>query len=339
MFLKDYRNTRYFLRFFLGIIILSSTNNLFASTIMGIVSDKQRNPLPNVDVELQNELYQQIARTKTDSSGRYQFNGLSDGMFTVKVMPFLYDLLEQSQIVEIKTITVNPSGIGNAFHNLDFYLLPRKGGLTETEIGVVFSQEIPPEAKKMYEKGIEQIAKNNTREGIMQLNEAIKLFPNYFFALYRIGKELFILGNYKEAMPFFFKAAEVNPKSAASFYYLGYSLQYLGKDYNKSAIAALSQALFLAPSSTQVLYALGKIEREEGKFQEAEKHLLQAKKLSKTLIPQIHKELAQLYANNLKKFSEAADELELYLKASKLTEAEEKQTRKIINDLRVKAKS
>ncbi len=53
--------------------------------------------------------------------------------------------------------------------------------------------------------------------------------------------------------------------------------------------------IVLAPSSTQVFFVLGKIERSGGKFNDAEKHLLQAKKLSKVAVPEIHKELAQLY--------------------------------------------
>ncbi|NJM53087.1 MAG: hypothetical protein HC846_06650 [Blastocatellia bacterium] len=191
----------------------------------------------------------------------------------------------------------------------------------------------------MYEKGVEFLVKKNKKEGIMQLNEAIKIFPNYFLALHRIGRELYLLKNYKDAVPFFFKAAEINPKSANSFYYLGYSLNHLGKEFNKSAMASLNQALILAPASIQVLYALGKVEREEGNFQEAEKRLLQAKKLSKNPIPEIHKELAQLYANDLKKYKEAADELELYLKASRLSDDEEKKTKKIITDLRAKFSS
>lgn len=308
------------------------------STISGTIYDKQRNALPEIEIELQNDLYQTINRAKTDGSGRYSFAGLRNGRYYIRVFAFRYDLEDQTQEQEINTQNIR-GGEGVGFFLLDFYLLPRKGGLAETELGVIFSQEVPPEAKKMYEKGVELINSKKAKEGIMQLNEAIKIFPNYFYALHRIGKELYIMKNYKDALPFFFKAAEVNPKSANSFYYLGYSLNHLGKEYNKSAMASLNQALLLAPASMQVLYVLGKVEREEGKFQEAEKHLLQAKKLSKNPIPEIHKELAQLYANDLKKYSEAADELELYIKASKLNGDEEKKTKKIISDLRAKAGS
>ena len=324
--------------FVLFVILFVSQNGFGASTIQGIVYDKQRNALPEMEVELLNDYYQTLNRARTDGSGRYQFNGLSDGRYTVRVFAFRYDLEDQDQAVEIITQTVRGTE-GTGFFLADFYLSPKKGGLADAEIGVVFAQDIPPDAKKMYEKALKDLSEKRTNEAILELNEAVKIFPTYYLALHQIGKELFIMKNYKDAVPYLLKAAEVNNKSATSLYYLGYSLHNLGKEYNKAAIRCLNNALTLANSSTQVLFVLGKIERDDGKFNDAEKHLLQAKKLSKIAVPEIHKELAQLYADNLKKYKEAADELELYLKASKLDDASTKQTKKVISGLREKAKS
>ncbi len=319
----------------LFLLLVLSQSTLAASTIQGIVYDKQRNPLPDIDVELLDDLYRQVARTQTDGSGRYQFSGLRDGRYSVRVFAFRYDLEDQTIPVEIITQNIR-GGEGTGFFPQDFYLLPKKGGLAETEIGVVFAQEIPPNAKKLYETALRDLSSKRTTEGILGLNEAIKIFPNYYLALHRAGRELFILKKYAEAIPFLLRAADVNSKSATSYYYLGFCLHNMGKDYNKAAITSLNQAHVLAPASMQILYVLGKVERSESKFTDAEKHLLQAKKLSKASIPEIHKELAQLYANDLKKYTEAANELELYLKASKLSDADEKKTRKIIGDLREK---
>jgi tetratricopeptide (TPR) repeat protein len=324
---------------FLFMIAVFSAQSVFGvSTISGIVYDKQRNTLSDIDVELLNDYYQQIKRTRTDGSGRYQFDGLRDGRYTVKVMAFRYDLEDQSQPVDINTINIQGTE-GTSFQMVDFYMLPRRGGLAETELGVVFAQDVPQEAKKSYEKAISEISNKRISEGIIGLNKAIELFPSYYLALQRLGKELFIMKRYQEAVPFFFKAAEINQKSATSFYYLGYCLHNLGKEYNKAALAALNQSFTLASGSTQVLFVLGKVERTNGDFENAEKHLLQAKKSSKVSIPEIHKELAQLYANDMKKYNEAADELEIYLKNNKPNDAELKQMKKVISDLRTKAKS
>jgi len=323
---------------FLFLVLFFSSSAYAASTIQGTVFDKQRNTLSDIEVELLNDFYQSVGRFRTDGSGRYQFGGLSNGRYSVRVYAFRYDLEDQTMPVEINTQNVR-GGEGSGYFQQDFYLLPRKGGLADTEIGVIFAQEVPPAAKQTYERALKDLAAKRNTEGIMGLNEAVKLFPKYYLALHRIGKELFVLKKYQEAVPFFINAADVNRKSATSLYYLGYSLHHLGAEYNKAALTALNQAYIMAPSSMQVLYILGKIERSSGKFQEAEKHLVQAKKLARVGIPEIHIELAQLYGNDLKKFKEAADELELYLKTSKMSGSESAAIKKKISDMREKAKT
>jgi tetratricopeptide (TPR) repeat protein len=307
------------------------------SEISGIIYDKQRNPLPNLDVELLNDYYQTINRLRTDGSGRYQFGGLRNGRYSIKVYAFQYDLEDQTQEQEINTQNIR-GGEGVGFFLLDFYLLPKKGGLAETENSVIFAQDIPAEAKKLYNQATIEFSKNKTDEGIITLNNAIKILPDYFLALQRIGKELYIKKRYEESAHFLFKAVQVNPRSANSFYYLGSSLHRLGKDYDNAALTSLKQAAVLAPLSVQVLWILGVVERSVGNFKDAEIHLLKAKKVSQKSVPEIHKELAQLYSDNLKKYGEAADELEFYIKASKLSEEEIKTIQKVIAGLREKVK-
>jgi tetratricopeptide (TPR) repeat protein len=319
------------------IFSLACVQSVYASsTIAGGVYDKTRTPLPYIDVELLNDYYQTRGRTQTDGSGRYQFVGLSDGRYTVRVSAFRYDLQDQEMPIEINTQNIR-GGQGSGYFQQDFYLMPKKGGLAESELGVVFAQDVPEVAKKAYETADREFKAKRVPQGISALNDALQTFPTYYLALHRMGKELFAAKRYEEAVPILIRAAEVNPKSATTFYYLGYSLHRLGKDYGKAAFTALSNAHVLAPSSIQVLYALGVVEREMGKFEEAEKHLIQAKKLSKTPIPEIHKELAQLYADDLKRYKEAADELEAYLEASKVEGNAAISTKKVIAGLREKA--
>ena len=307
-----------------------------ASTIAGTVYDKARTPLPYIEVELLNDYYQMTARMQTDGSGRYQFGGISDGRYTVRVLAFRYDLQDQEIPVEVVTQNIR-GGQGSGYFQQDFYLSPRRGGLAESEIGVVFAQEVPEAARKSYELADKEFKSKNPAKGISALNDSLKVFPNYYLALHRMGKELFAAKRYVEAVPILIRAMEVNPKSATTLYYLGYSLHKLGKEYDKSAYAALSQAHTIAPASIQVLYALGVTERSMGKYEDAEKHLAHAKKLTKSPIPEIHKELAQLYADDLKKYKEAADELEAYMNAVKMEGPAAADTKKVIAGLRAKA--
>ena len=307
-----------------------------ANTIAGHVYDTQRNFISTVDVELLDELYRLVTRTQTDGVGYYQFNGLVSGNYTVRVLPFRYDLQDQSQYVEISSISLRPGQQGNSYNTVDFYLSPKRGGIKDAELSVVFAQEIPKEAETAYKKSLDDLSDRRTDEGIAKLREAVRLFPQYYLALHRLGQELFVKKQYGEAAHYFLKAAEVNPRSATSFYYIGYSLYSLGRDYNKAALTSLNQAYTLAPASVQILWLLGRVEREAGKFTDAETHLLKAEKLSASKIAEIHKELAQLYANDLKKYNEAADELELYLKTS--NQKESKETTSLIAKLREKGK-
>lgn len=323
---------------FVFTLFVFSQNVAAQSTIGGSVYDKQRNALSDIEVELLNDYYQSISRTRTDSSGRYQFAGLSNGRYSVRVYAFRYDLIDETLPIEINTQNIR-GGEGVGYFPLDFYLLPKKGGLAATEIGVVFAQDIPAEARKLYDKAIKDLSGKRNEQGVIGLSDAIQIFPKYYDALYRIGRELFIMKKYQEAVPFLLKAVEVNDKSASALYYLGYSLHNLDNKYNKAAIRALNKSVELAPASLQVLVVLGKVERSEGNFADAEKHLLQAKQIAKTPVPEIHKELSQLYSNDMKKYNEAADELQLYLKASKLDKASEDKIKKVITGLREKGKT
>lgn len=329
-----------FLGFVFFLLLLFSAQSVSAAnTISGTIYDKRGNALNAVDVELLDEYYRLLQRMRTDASGRYQFSGLNNGNYTVRVLPFQYDLEEQSQYVEVFAISARPGEPGSTFINQDFYLQPKKGGLLDAELSVIFAQEVPKEAKAAFEKATDDFSKKRDAEAFNELKKAIEIFPQYYQALYRFGNELYLRKQYKEAFQVFIKAVEVNPKSAESFYYLGSSLYNLGKPYNKASLTALNQALVLAPASPKVLWMLGRAERVAGKFTDAEKHLLRAKKMSGTKVPEIQKELSELYANDLKKFNEAANELEIYLKASKLTSAEEREVKDLIVKLREKAKN
>lgn len=332
---------------FLFIFLVLSQSTFAANTISGFVFDKQRNPLPDIDLELLDEYYRLLpnGRTKTDGVGRYQFTGLNDGNYTVRVFAFRYDFEDQSQYVEIKSISAVPiisgggPGTGSSYVPLDFYLMPKKGSLRDMELSVVFAQDIPKPAEAAYKAAMEDFSKKRDEEAFNNLKKSIEIFPKYYSALYRFGLELFKRKQYLESAHAFMEAVKINPKSAASYYYLGFALFNLGDKYHKSANTSLNEALVLAPASQQVLWMLGKVERSLGKFPEAEKHLLQAKKLAANKVPDIHWELALLYGNDLKKYKEAADELELYMKAGKLNDKDEATTKRLIADFREKAKA
>lgn len=306
----------------------------FSSTISGIVYNQSGRPLAEIDVELLNENYVVRQRTKSDGVGRYTFNGVVDGRYYVRALPFRYDLEDAEVLVEVTTYSVRGEGVG--FFSQDIFLKPKRGGLGDTVTGVVFAEDVPKEALEFYKEAQVDLAKNRKDEAFEKLKKAISLYPKYYAALFLFGKELLAREMYLQSAQAFLQAVNVNPKSSNCFYYAGLALSRLGKDYYKASIASLNSAAQLAPNSFQVFYLLGKLERLSKNFAAAEKHLLRAKKNANTPIPEIHIELAQLYANDLKQFKQAADELELYLKASNPSKEEQEKLKKQIADLRKK---
>ena len=323
----------FFIALLVSVLSVETLAGPVLSTIGGFIYDEQRNPVTEVDVELLNENYLTRGRIRTNGIGRYQFDNVADGRYYVRVLAFRYNLEDQTQEVVVDTFSITGNGVSNV--EKDFYLRRKQGGLGETASGVVFAQEVPKNAENLFNEGVSALGEEKASEGIQKLIAAVKEFPGYFAASQRLGMELLKTGQFVDAAKMFMRAAEINPKSSVSFYYMGFALSKIGKEYNPAALVALEKARGLASSSFEVALLMGKIQRQEGNFVEAEKSLLAAKKLATSKVPEVHIELAQLYGNDLKQFGKAADELELYMKASDKKDEKIKQQ---INELREKAK-
>lgn len=276
--------------------------------IEGQVYDQNRVPVSDAFVELLNEVDSLVARTKTNTSGRFSFLGVSSGHFTIKVLPLGKDLLEQTQDIEINN---QLSRSDTVF--VDFYLRFDKRAADVSQ-GIapeaIFVQDVPQSARKLYEQGVGKLEKKQD-EGLSDIEEAVKLFPNYFAALSRLGREYVSRKDYKKAYPHLLKAIDLNPRSINSYYSLSYAFYQLGEI--PAALEAARACTILNGNSvnTQLLY--GTLLRINGNYQDSEKNLLKAKSLAKKPNAEIHWQLSLLY-NKLKRNKEAADELETYLK-------------------------
>lgn len=281
------------------------------STITGYVSNPQRNPVSQIPVELINEVNRVIGRTKTDGSGRFFFNGVGSGRFSIRVLPFGTDLEEQTQEIEISGVSARGLPIPENVQ-IDFSLHLRKNSASVAG-RVLFAQEIPEEAKKLYENAVSDLEDKRAAPGIEGLQKAVKIFPTYYLALERLGLEYINQRKYEDAQKVFSQAVTVNPRSFSCWYGLSYANYSMQRP--EAAIEAAKQALALDRKSVTTLFLLGVSQRQIKRYEEAEQTLMQAKKLDKGKTPDIYWNLALLYAHNLKRFNDAANELELYLKA------------------------
>ena len=282
------------------------------NSITGFVFGEARTPLSEMHVELQNDLYVTIARVKTTGSGLYSFVGLPDGIYNIKVLPYGSDYESQTLSVSLVAISAR-QGRGAVSEQLDFYLRLRRntnaGPLAAP--GVVFAQSVPDDAKKLYEAGIEDISNKKENEGFDKLKKALELFPDYFLALDRLGTEYVVRGYYTPAFVLLTKAVEVNPRSFSSTFGLGLALFRLQQ--SDKAVKNFQLATELYNKSPNAYLWLGIASLQNKNLSQAEAALIQANKLSKGESAETHWQMARLYKEQ-KRFSESADELELFLK-------------------------
>ena len=311
------------------------------NSVSGHVFGADRRPLPDVHVELLDDLSRTISRGRTNASGRYSFRGLSSGRFRVRVLPLGtdYEAVEQDfEIVNFaRTTGIGDTRVlGNTSEILDFYLTPRKVSTGLGAPATVFVQEVPEEARKLYKNAIDDLERQRLQEAYSSLKAALEIYPKYFAALETLGTEYVKAGHFEAAQVLLAIAVDVNPRSYKSWYAL--SRAYASQTIFPEAIEAAKKALEINPTATESLFLAGTLLRRTKEYAEAEKHLTKANELTDGEMPDVHWELALLYGHGLKRYKEAARELKLYLKKRPdATNAEE--VKKLIVDFESKAKS
>ena len=299
----------YFSLFTLLVAPLEVSSQAYNNRIEGQVYAPNRSPVENAYVELLNDVESVIARTRTTPSGRFSFGGIPPGRFIVKVLPIGGNFLVQTQEVQLTTVSRN----GGDTAYIDVYLrIDKRGGDNAAPMTreVLFVQEVPSEAKKLYDEGVAILGKTQEK-GEAKLEEAIKLFPTYFDALSLLGRDYIGRKEYEKGYPYLLRAIDINARSYASYYSLGFAFYNL-KQY-PAALEAAKAAIVLMPESSDGQLLYGTVLRITGDFTDAEKALVKANTLTKKMNSDVHWQLALLY-NKLNRNQETINELETFLK-------------------------
>lgn len=324
--------------------------SVLANTISGTVYNEQRQPVADIYVELQDEFYRSVGRVKTNGGGRYTFTGMSEGRYTIKVIGSQFGYETATVEVEVVNFSNRTSSTGARLSSSDYvqqdiYLQAHKNSSDIEQInGVIFAQEVPKNAQVAYEKAVSLldqknqtdslIKQKNQTEGVKFLEESVTDFPTYYMALNRLGYEYLKQENFAKANDYLAKAADVNP-SEPTVYLLSYSL-FLGKDYDL-AIEVAKRSVGLYNSSSRIHTVLGSSYRITKKYNKAEEALKKAESLDKNY-PEAYWQLALLYGNNMKKYTEAANQLETFLKLQPNSK-DTVQIKKLIQQFREKEKN
>lgn len=308
------------------------------NSISGFVFDPARRPVRDIYVELKPRSGGvDVGRVRTDGSGRYRFGNLPDGNYTIEILPYGTDYVQQSRDVEL----FNPrADYGAQFAQEDFYLRLKSGSSGTAVSGApdtVFVQEVPTTARETYDKAIVELDAKRIEPGLAALRRAIEQFPNYYAALERLGSE-YVQRNqrqyYEAACIILTKALEVNPRGYLSHYALGIALYNLKQD--DKAMQSLQKAAEIAPNSVNPHLWLGIVAMRAGQLAQAEKSLKRAYALGGAKVPDVHMYLARIYSDS-KRYREAASEIELLMKEDP-TARDNESLKRLLVQLREKAK-
>lgn len=302
------------------------------NSITGFVFDESRRPVAQIYVELQDGFYSTVARLRTGGSGMYSFRNLAPGQYAVRILTVGSGYEEQVKTVSLVPIST-VEGRGAISEQVDFYLKAKKnpGSTPSGPPAVVFAQEIPSEAKSLYEAGVENL-NNKSEEGLVKLRRAIEIFPDYYLALDRLGLEYVGRGHYEAAYALLTKALSVNPRSSSSALGLGVTEFRLGN--NARAVDWFNDAVRLDQTSPNAHIWLGIALHKKQDLSGALKSLLEANKLSGGTNAEVHWQLARVYKDQ-KKYAKAADELEIFLQLRPDAQNAE-EIKKIVRTLREK---
>lgn len=206
---------------------------------------------------------------------------------------------------------------------------------TKSLAGTLFAQNVPKEAEAEYKKAMGLIKRDQTDDAVEALNRALGIFPDYFLALQTLGAVHVQEAHYETAVKILARSIEINPNADISFLSLG--IAQLNLNRIGDCIESLRQSARLNPSSASAHLVLGYALIKNGQSAEAEASLQTAYKIGGAGAAESQLYLATAYEKQ-RKFQEAADALQLYLKhAPRGTDRQEIQT--VIKRLKTRAAS
>jgi tetratricopeptide (TPR) repeat protein len=262
-----------------------------------------------------------VFETFSDLSGRYSFSGLVRGTYQLTAEG-------DGQTFETTSVSFQLSQFGSSgqLFTQDIQLRAIRGKSGVARVGVVnaFTQDVPKSARDKFERAQKLASEGKGEMVLAQLQDAVKVFPQYFEAHLMIGNHLIQAGRLDEAIPPLDRAREINPNDERV--YQSFGLLMMKQRKYPIAVAIFEEAARLNPTNplnplmraSALIYQASYVDpanvtQRNGLLNQAELALTQASGLSDKKLKLDPLTSAMFY--ELKgKPSRAADELEDYLR-------------------------
>lgn len=297
-----------------------------------------------INVRLESNSFSSLS-VVVDRNGSFAFTNLTPGNYTliVDAGDSFQTARESVYIDESLSISDMIPGSGGAQTmmlptmprtiRVPIYLQLKKNAPVNNTVLNAKLANVPKEALKHYEKGVEFVQGSKTEEAVAELKLAVAAYPQFSVALAELGKQYLKLGRLDEAIAALRSSVAIDAKYFPAKFDYGVAL--LNKKDFAAAEKEFREAAALDANAVTPHYYLGLTLIEKQNQDGAQKELELAEKLAGDKgFPQMHKLLSGIYWEK-KLYKQAADELEKYLQV--LPNAKDAETvRQVIKDLRAR---
>ncbi len=271
-----------------------------------------RSPVNPIRVELQSTA-QPTKFVYADRDGTFSFTSLGPGSYTVVVdAGDEFEIERESFLVEKESQGRVRLAAMPRIVNVPIYLKAKRSAksLGRAEIINAKLSTAPKAAADLYESAQTAIARADRAAAIADLRKALNIFPAFALAWNDLGVLFETAGDQDQAIDAFRTAVKHDPEFAAAILNLGSALTQAGR--YPEAEKYLAIALTMNPNSFRGHFHMGVTQSKLGRLDIAEQAFLQAIKLGGDQVSRAHYLLAGVYWA-VKRYSEAAEELEKYL--------------------------
>lgn len=303
-------------------LVLAVAARAQGNNIRGKLRDSSGKVMAQVVVEIQTGNGQPFSQTVTSNEGDFYFYGLGETTYVLTVS------LPDYQPVSVTVNFVNRVGADRPgeTQTIDVTMTP-KNAARSLPARPAFAQDVPKAARDAFERGMKFSREGKSADALAAMQEAVKLFPQYFDAHFALGNELMKAGKLSEAISELEQARQINAKDDRVYQSFGMVLSQQ-KNYLMAA-AVFAEAARLSPRdanirlmrATALIDHASTLDPKSAKsasdrtnlLNEAERDLTQAAELSGKKLSAVHLQAARLYEKRGEN-ARAASELEAYLK-------------------------
>jgi len=252
-----------------------------------------------------------------DTNGSFTFGSLAPANYTIVINAGAnYEIARESVVIESDLNPSRSAGTINGTarrYSVMITLQPKFDPNARAKTSVINAAlaDVPEEARRLYEKGLELAGAGDTLKAIDNLRAAVSLYPRFPLALNELGVQYLKMGQVSKAIEALTSAATLSPDAFAPKLNLGIAL--LETNRFSDAEKHLREALRLNPSIPTAHMYLGVTLAKLHNDPEAESELRNAINSGSNQVGLAHKYLGGLYWKH-GNYQQAADELDTYLR-------------------------